>query len=224
MAPVKALWRKVLKPFRRYLLAGIVVIAPLGVTAYVLWWIFVRLDGILGGYVQGALGVAVPGLGLVALILLLLLTGWLAERTLGGRLLAQWERLFRRLPLARRVYNASSKIVRTVLGDERYFFREVVLFEYPSEGRFAIGFVAGPAPSAAREEVGEDGVTVYMPTAPNPMSGYLAIVSRSRLTPLPITVEEAFTFVFSAGTVSVERAARVLAEARSPEEADVGTP
>ena len=206
-----------MRSLRRYLLEGLALVGPVGLTVFVLVWIFRHLDGILGQFLYPALGpYAVPGLGIVGLLILLVVSGWLAEKVLGARLVAKWDQLLRKLPVARRVYAGSSRIFRTVLGEERYAFQEVVLFEYPNPGSWSVGFVTGGAPEVMEERFGEEGVTVYMPTAPNPMSGYLLIFPRSRVTPLDVTTEEAFTFVLSAGSVSLSQAQAILAEAGEP--------
>lgn len=209
-----------LRMLRRYLLEGLAVVGPIGLTLFVLRWIFVQLDGILGEFLYSAIGRTVPGLGLAALLVLLIVTGWVTHRAVGARLLRAWDEFLEQVPVARRIYRASRRVVRTVLGRERYAFQEVVLFEYPSAGRWAIGFLTGAGPRLATERFGEEAVTVYMPTAPNPMSGYLAVVPRSSLTPLPLSAEEAFTYVLSCGAVSPERAAEVLASAGGGSEAD----
>ncbi|MBI4540026.1 MAG: DUF502 domain-containing protein [Gemmatimonadetes bacterium] len=200
-----------LRLLRRYLLEGLAVVGPIGLTVIVLRWIFVQLDGILGEFLYAVLGRPIPGLGLAALLLLLLGMGWVTHRAVGARLVSAWDEFLNRLPLARSVYRASRQVVRSLLGQERYAFQEVVLFEYPSVGRWALGMITGIAPRVASERFGEEAVTVYMPTAPNPMSGYLAIVPRSSLIPLPVSVEEAFTYVVSCGAVSAERVAEDLA-------------
>jgi len=204
-------WRSRLRLFRRYLLEGLVVAAPIGVTVVVLRWIFVRLDSILGDFLSRAIGLTIPGLGLAALIVVLVATGWVAHRAVGARLVATWDELLDRLPLARSVYRATRQVVRSMVGRERYAFNEVVLFEYPGPGRWSVGFVTGPAPRALRDRLGEDAVTVYMPTAPNPMSGYLIVYPRSVLITLPVSVEEGFTYVVSCGAVPIDRASAVLA-------------
>ena len=164
---------------RRYLLQGLAVTGPLGITAFVLWWLFVQLDGVLGRWLDPLLGWSAPGAGLLLLILLLLIVGWMVERALGGRLLRLGERLLNRVPLVRRLYGGSSRIVKAVIGEEKMAFREVVLFEYPMAGCWAYGLVTGPAPTSAAEALGGEGVTVYLPTAPNPMSGFLIASSSS---------------------------------------------
>jgi uncharacterized membrane protein len=201
------------RKLRRSFFQGLAVIGPLGVTAFVLVWLFREADGILGEYLYPAIGRSIPGLGILVLCALLVLTGWLAQKAVGARLVSRWDDFLRRVPVARRIYSGSSRIVRTVLGEERFAFREVVLFEYPGPGLLSVGFISGPASSSAEERFGEPSVTVYLPTAPNPMSGYLVQLPRSRLQKLDVTPEEAFTYVISAGAVSVDQAADVLARA-----------
>ena len=200
-----------LRTLRRYLLEGLAVIGPVGVTVFVLVWLFQRLDGLLGESLYEALGHRVPGLGILVLLVLVVLVGWLTERTLGARIVAAWDRMLRRVPVARRIYSGASRILGSLVGEDRYAFQEVVLFEYPTAGLWSVGFVTGSAAEATEEILGEDGVTIYMPTAPNPMSGYLIQLPRSRVRTLDSTVEEAFTYVFSAGAVSLDRAGTVLA-------------
>lgn len=193
------------RTIQRRLLAGLVVIGPITVTALVLWWIFQALDRFL--YPLLALIIpgdwVPPGLGLVALVLLLITVGWAAERAIGSRIVAWWHNLIERIPVTRRIYGAANRIIRTVFGREGRPFKQVVLLEYPSEGRWAIGFLAAPAPTTVRQHVA-DSVSVFVPTTPNPTSGWLVIVPRSRVTPLPMTIDEAFTYILSAGAATDE--------------------
>jgi len=199
------------RAFRRHLLAGLVVIAPIGITAAVLWWLFQTVDGILGRMLNPYLPYPIPGLGLVALVLLLVIVGWAAERTIGSRIVALWHGWLERIPLARRIYSASHRIVGTIFRGQTRPFTSVVLVEYPADGRYAIGFLAGDAPETMRAQV-PDAVSVFVPTTPNPTSGWLVIVSRDRVKPLAMTVDEAFTYILSAGSVrpdTLPRAARI---------------
>jgi len=189
------------RALRRHLVAGLVVIAPVSITAFVLWWIFQRLDGLLGNIIYPAIGIQIPGLGLLLLLAILLAVGWAAERAVGARIVAWWHTLLERFPLTRRVYTASHRIVRTVFGEDQRFFREVVLVEYPAPGRWSLGFVTAPAPAVIRRHV-EDGVTVFIPTTPNPTTGFLVVVPRGAVVPVPLTLEQAFTFILSAGGVT----------------------
>jgi len=195
---------------KRYLLQGIAVIGPLGLTAFVLVWLFQHVDAILGQWLHPVLGWSAPGIGALLLILLLIVVGWLVDRTIGSRLLRLGERLLGRVPVVRRLYSGSSRIIRAVVGEEKMAFREAVLFEYPREGLWSIGLVTGRAPSEARPLLADEGVTIYLPTAPNPASGYLIIANRKDVRHTSLSVEEVFTYVLSAGAVSTERAAEIL--------------
>ena len=205
---------------RRRLIAGLVVIAPVTATAFVLWWIFQALDGLLGRFLYPALSRLIPwinllpGLGLIALILLLIIVGWAAERAIGSRVLGWWHGLLERIPLTRRVYSAAHRIVRTMFGQESRPFKDVVLVEYPSPGRWSLGFLAAPAPDAIRRHV-PDSVSVFIPSTPNPTTGWLAIVPRSAVRILPLTPDQAFTLILSGGAVTEERVG-VLSQPESP--------
>ncbi|HUF50948.1 MAG TPA: DUF502 domain-containing protein [Longimicrobiales bacterium] len=195
---------------RRHLVAGLIVIAPVTVTAAVLWWIFQALDGIIGRFLYPLIGdlidqepVVIPGLGLLILFLLLLTVGWAAQRAVGSRIIAWWHDILERLPLTRRIYSAANRIVRTVFGTESRPFNQVVLVEYPAAGRWAVGFLSGTAPATVREHI-PDAVSVFVPTTPNPTSGFLVIVPSSSIREIDMTVDEAFTFILSAGAVTPE--------------------
>lgn len=189
------------RALKRRLIAGLIVIAPLGVTLGVLWWLFTLVDGILGNFLQVILGFRIPGLGLVMLVLILLAVGWLAEWAVGSRILEWWHAALDRVPLVSRLYGATRRIVGSVFGGkEQRFFREVVFFEYPMRGQWTLGFVTGGTPPALKDRL-EGGVTVFLPTSPNPVTGFLIIVPEDRIVRLPITVEEGFTFILSAGAV-----------------------
>lgn len=186
---------------RRRLIAGLIVLAPLAITLYVLWWLFTAVDGILGNSLYQAIGIRIPGLGLILLLGILLLIGWLAEKTFGSQIVEWWHNALDRVPVVSRLYGATRRIVGSVFGgEERRFFREVVLFEYPSPGQWTLGFVTGEAPEALRDRM-PNGATVFLPTAPNPVTGFLIIVPDDRLIRLPVTVEEGFTYILSAGAV-----------------------
>ena len=193
-----------MKRFRRYLLEGLALVVPIAATFWVLWWLFNRLDRILGGYFDPILGRPIPGLGLAALLVVLLLTGWLAELTVGRRVTRFWEWVVNQVPIARPVYQGSRRILKSVVGQEARAFRRTVLIEYPSPGTWAIAFETGDGPGAAASTVGADAVTVFLPTAPNPMSGFLLVLPRDRVRRIDVSTETAFTFVVSMGTVPMQ--------------------
>ena len=189
------------KLLRRRLIAGLIVIAPLGVTAYILYWLFRTVDGILGTSLYNVIGFPIPGLGLILLLALLLGVGWLAEETVGARIVELWHGLLDRIPIVSRLYGATRRIIGSVFGgEEKRFFRAVVLFQYPAKGQWTLGFETGKAPRALDGKI-ENGITIFLPTAPNPVTGFLIIVPEAEVIRMPVTVEEGFTYILSAGAV-----------------------
>ncbi len=190
--------RGTLNRLRRYLITGLVVIAPVGVTVFVLVWLFQRLDPILGRFLPGIGGRAVPGLGLVALFVLLISVGWFSQRAFGRRALGLWNRLLERVPFARRLHSASAQIVSSVLERDR-LFQHCALIEFPQEGTWVLVFETAPAPDEVETSIGEPSVSVFLPTAPNPTSGYLLMMPRSRVSRLQMPVEDGLKLVLSVG-------------------------
>lgn len=190
--------RGALNRLRRYLITGLVVIAPVGVTAFVLVWLFQRLDPIIGRFLPGIGGRPVPGLGLVALFVLLVSVGWFSQRAFGRRALGMWNRLLERVPFARRLHSASAQIVSSVLERDR-LFQHCALIEFPQEGTWVLVFETAAAPEEVETSIGEPSVSVFLPTAPNPTSGYLLMMPRSRVRRLQMPVEDGLKLVLSVG-------------------------
>ncbi len=193
--------RSLPKRLRRYVLVGLVIVAPVGVTVAVLRWLFVRIDSILGGPLQQAFGFQVPGLGLVVLLFLLLLVGWLVHLAAGRQLLNWWNKALSQFPLTARIYNAVSQIIQTVVGSRRRLFLRTVLVPYPTEGIWAIAFVTNDHSVEMSDIIGEPVVNVFVPTTPNPTSGFMLMVPKSKCLEVDTTVDEAMKLVISAGAV-----------------------
>lgn len=192
-----------LSRLRRYLVTGLIVVAPIGMTVWVLVWLFEHLDSILGQWLP--VPIRFPGVGLLALLLILLFVGWMLRWAVGRRLVSWWNRILSRLPLTRRVYNASSQIVQSLLDRNDRLFQSVALIEYPSPGSYAVVFVTAPAPgSIGTLHPGQELVSVFLPTTPNPTTGYLLLVPAERLKIVDMTVEDAMKFIISAGVVTPE--------------------
>jgi uncharacterized membrane protein len=192
----------VLRSLRRYLLVGLVVIAPVGLTGYVLVRLFNALDSILGTPLRDVLGLRIPGLGFVLLTLTLLLVGWMVHRAVGRQLLQWWNQALVRFPLTGRIYNTLSQIVQGIVGGDQRVFRRAVIVPYLTEGIWAIGFVTNEEPELLSTLVGEPCVTVFLPTPPNPATGFLLVVPKGRVRDLPISIEDAVKLVISVGAVS----------------------
>ena len=188
---------------RRYFVVGLIVIAPVGLTVAVLAWVFRSLDDILGVPLRRALGFSVPGLGLVLLVLFVLLVGWIVHQAAGRQVLHWWNRALAKFPLTGRIYNAVSQIIQSVVGSRRQLFLRAVLVPYPTDGIWAVAFVTNEAAPEMSKTVGEPCVNVFVPTTPNPTSGFMLVVPRSRLLEVDASVEEAMKLVVSAGAVSL---------------------
>ncbi len=187
---------------KRYFFVGLVVITPVGVTVLILGWIFGRLDAILGDPLRAWLGFSVPGLGFILLALLVLGVGWVVHNAIGRRVLSAWNLALVRFPVAGRLYNAASQIVQSVVSDQRRIFRRTVLIPYPTDGLWAIAFVTHEEAPLMSQIIGEACIHVFVPTTPNPTSGFLLIVPRSRSRDVDISVEDAMKLVISAGSLS----------------------
>ena len=198
--------QRIAQRLRRYLLTGLIVIAPIGVTIWVLSWLFLKLDPIIGRYLPPIYGYQPRGLGLLALLGLLIVVGWASQKAMGRRALRVWNAVANRVPVARRLYSASSHVFEAVLTRDRKLFRHCALIEYPSPGSHTLVFETADAAREAEEVIGEPSVAVFVPTVPNPTSGFLLFVPRRRVHRLEMTVEEGFKMILSAGMAVPESA------------------
>jgi len=193
--------KKIWARLRRYFLTGIVVIAPVGVTVFVLGWIFSKLDAILGR-VFTAIGLRIPGLGFIVLLLIIVAAGWAAQQAVGRRLINMGREWLMKFPVTRSIYSAAQQITEQIVGDQTKFFKSCVLVEYPRPGVWAIGFLTGQASKEIGEFTQDDAAAIFIPTTPNPTSGYLVFLPRSQVRPLKMSVEEGFKLVISGGAVT----------------------
>jgi uncharacterized membrane protein len=192
---------------KRYMIAGLLVWVPLGITIWVLHFLVSSLDSILLLFPEWArpetlLGFYIPGIGVLIAFLILLGTGMLAANFLGLRLIHAWEAVLTRIPFVKSIYSSVKQVSDTLLSDQGNAFRKALLVEFPHAGSWTIAFQTGnPAPAVAERLDGEH-VSVYVPTTPNPTSGYFVIVPRSRVHELDMTVDEALKYIISMGVVA----------------------
>lgn len=187
---------------KKYLLAGLAVILPLTITLWVLVGVFRFIDGLAGRAIVYLTGQYIWGLGFVVTFGVILLTGLFATNIIGRRLLALGEKLLFRVPLARTIYRLTKQVVQAVSRQDEQVFRQVVMVEYPRQGIYSIGFVVGNAEDALFGRKDLEKLKIFIPTVPNPTSGFLVIVPRRDVTPMPMTVEDGLKFVLSAGIVN----------------------
>jgi uncharacterized membrane protein len=191
---------------RRYFITGILVITPIWGTYLILKTLLQALDGILGDFLRQKLFVYIPGMGAIVLLALVLLVGVLASNFLGRKLIQIWESTLRRVPVVRSIFNVVKAIVDTISFQQAGQFSRVVLIQFPRLGHYSLAYVTGAAPeiqAATKERV----VSVYVPTTPNPTSGYLLFVPEQEVIPLSMTVEESMKLLVSGGLYSPQAVA-----------------
>jgi uncharacterized membrane protein len=180
--------------------AGILVVVPIIIAILILVWLFNYIDNIAQPVAESLLGRTIPGLGFGILVLLIYLTGVVATSLIGNRLIRYGESLLARVPLFRYLYTGIRQILQSFTSPREGGFLQVVLVEFPKKGMRAIGFVT----SESRVKSDEKLFSVFIPTSPNPTSGYLEIVRESDIIKTDISVDDALKMVLSAGKVSLQ--------------------
>ncbi len=197
---------------RSYLLAGLVVWLPIIVTLVVLRFIVDLLDQTLAllpdAYQPEQLfGVHLPGLGVLLSLVLLLMTGLVATNLFGQRVMRWSEAVLDKIPLVRSIYNASKQLIQAIFATNSQAFRKVLLIEYPRQGLWSIAFQTGTAHTEVVGHTGVEMLTVFIPTTPNPTSGFLMMIPKTDVVELSMTVEEALKFVISLGVMQTPSSA-----------------
>jgi uncharacterized membrane protein len=193
---------------RRYFVAGVLLFAPLGITLWAMAWIIQRLDNLILPHLLRLLrpGVEAPQLpfvGAVFTLLVILLFGVAARHLFGNEVIRISERLLHRVPVARSIYAGVKQLIEAILfADTRESFRRVVLLEYPRKGVWAIAFTTGPTQGSVQGPLREPMLNCFVPTTPNPTSGFYLLVPEADVVEVELSVEEAFKLVMSAGLVA----------------------
>ncbi len=189
------------------LAAGVLVLAPIGATVLFLRFVVTQVDQVIlllpePYRPENYLPFPVPGLGLVVVLMVLFLAGFLARNFLGRWVVRLWERLLLAIPFAGPFYKAVKQLMETVFGDGARDFRRVVLLEYPRKGIYSIGFVTGVAGGEIQHRTDRRVVNVFLPTTPNPTSGFYLAVPEDEVIPLSMSVEDAFKVIMSGGIIN----------------------
>ena len=198
---------------KKTLLAGLLVLAHITLTTYILYHLFRILDGILKDtvvrFLSDQIGImplepSIPGLGILAFLALLFLTGSIARNYLGKKIFALGNQIVTRIPLINRVYIAIKEISEAILSEKREIFKKAVLIEYPRKGLYSIAFFTQDTKGPVQKILKEDVVSVFLPTTPNPTSGYLLFIPKTNVTDLEMTVEDALKLVISGGSIHLK--------------------
>ena len=200
---------------KKYFIAGLLVWLPLAVTIWVLQAVLGVLDGVFGWLLNGSRALlpaaadapiellrSIPGLGVIVMLLGLLLTGMFATNIVGQWSLRQGHRLMTRIPIVKSIYSSVKQVSDTLFSSSGNAFRQAVLVQYPRAGAWTIAFVTGKPGGEAAHHLRGDYFSVYVPTTPNPTSGFFLMVPRSDVIVLAMSVDEALKYVISMGVVA----------------------
>jgi uncharacterized membrane protein len=200
---------------RKHLITGLLVWMPLAITVWVLLWVLGLMDGLFSwflGLSQAVLPEAmregiealrrVPGLGVVSLLLVLWLTGLFVANIFGQWFLHQWNRLLHKIPIVKSIYSSVKQVSDTLFSSSGNAFREAVMVQYPRAGSWTIAFVTGTPSGEVAAHLASPHVSVYVPTTPNPTSGFFLMMPRAEVVPLDMSVDEALKYIISMGVVA----------------------
>jgi uncharacterized membrane protein len=208
-APLLRRRSRTMARLRAYFFTGIVIAAPLFITITITWWFVQWIDSLVDPFIppfyrpDSYLRFSIPGFGLLVALVFITLLGFLTRNYVGSRLVQMGEGLLGRMPIVRSLYRGLKQIFETVITTREKAFQTVGLIEYPRKGTWAIVFLAGDTRGEIAHRV-SDTIAVFLPTTPNPTSGFLLFVKRSEVTVLDMTLEDAAKLVISAGLVAPE--------------------
>lgn len=186
---------------RRYFINGLLVLLPGVITVYILFFGLVTIDGVLGNTLAKLVGFHIPGAGAVLTILLILATGIFTTNVIGRKAFQWAEKVFLKIPILNNIYQGVGQVIQAFSNSDTQKFQRVVLVQYPRLGIYSLGFVTNENIPEFNAAVQSRSVTVFIPTTPNPTSGFFVVVPSTDCLPLNISVEDAFKTIISAGIV-----------------------
>ncbi|MDD4179308.1 MAG: DUF502 domain-containing protein [Candidatus Margulisbacteria bacterium] len=192
------MWQKV----SSYFIRGLITLLPLLVTIWLLWFLFSFLDGILGNIITLFLGHSIPGLGFVAIIVLIFVTGYFATHIFGARLFKLGEEILYRVPIVKGIYSAAKQVNDVLfVHKQAEEFRKACLVEYPRKGIWSVGFVTSDAAAEIEAKAKEKMINIFIANTPTPATGFLIMVPARDVILLDMKIEDAFKYVISGGVL-----------------------
>ena len=193
---------------RKYFITGLLILVPLAITAWVLSLVINTMDQSLlllpEQWRPAAFGYAIPGLGTILTIAIVFLTGLLTNNLVGNYLVRLWERMLHRIPVVSSLYGSVKQVSDTLFSSSGNAFRKAVLIPYPHADSYTIAFLTGTPGGDVKNHLQGDYISVYVPTTPNPTSGFFLMMERSRVVELDMSVDAALKYIVSMGVVAPE--------------------
>ena len=207
------MFKKLQRRIRNIFITGLLITLPIALTYFILQFLFKNLDALSPVFTQVLIdmgapipeGYRIPALGLVITLLIVLAVGWFTTNFFGKQMINLGESLVEKIPFVRKIYKGSKQVVQSIAHADTTAFRKVVLLEFPRRGMLAIGFVTGSARGEVQEYTREDVLNVFVPTMPNPTSGFLVFAPPEDLTEIDMSIEDGIKYVVSGGIVDTER-------------------
>jgi uncharacterized membrane protein len=195
---------------RKYMIAGLLVWLPLAATVFIIKLVINLLDQTIlllpDKYrPETLLGFSIPGMGVLLSIGILIITGMLAANLIGRRAVEMWEFILHRIPLVRSIYKSVKQIATTILTSDGKSFRKVVLVEYPRKDTWSMGFLTNDHINIESDQLNGDMAAVFVPTTPNPTSGYIIMMPKTDIIELDISIEDGFKYIISMGVIVPDR-------------------
>jgi len=205
--------KRLQRRIRNIFITGLLITLPIALTYFILQFLFKNLDTLSPVFTKVLIyigapipeGYRIPALGLVITLLIVLAVGWFTTNFFGKQIINLGESIVEKIPFVRKIYKGSKQVVQSIAHAETSAFRKVVLLEFPRRGMLAIGFVTGSALGEIQEYTREDVLNVFVPTMPNPTSGFLVFAPPEDLTEIDMSIEDGIKYVVSGGIVDTER-------------------
>lgn len=206
-----------LAKLRKYIITGLLIWVPLGITIFVIKLLVDLMDQTMlllppAWRPEAIFGFDIPGLGIVLSAMIVFITGFILTNIAGRRLIKLWESILDRIPFVRSIYSSVKQVTQTILSSDSNTFNEVLLIQYPRKGLWTLCFKTSDSPKSFEKATGKDLITVFIPTTPNPTSGFILFVKKDDVKKMDIDVEDALKLIMSLGVVTPESMVNELLE------------
>ena len=208
-----------LATLRKYIITGLLIWIPLGITILVIKLLVDLMDRTIvllppSWRPEAVFGFDLPGLGIVISAMIIFITGFILTNIAGRRLIRFWESFLDRIPLVRSIYSSVKQVTQTVLSSDSNTFNEVLLIEYPRKGIWTLCFKTSDSPKTFNEATGKELITVFVPTTPNPTSGFILFIPKDEIKKMDLDVEDALKLVMSLGVITPESKDKLVKESK----------